>query len=176
MPDKSPDAEDMDLVIRETKRCAAIIKRLLDFAREKPPEKKFTDLNQIIEDTVRLVERPAHLRDIEITVRSRPDLPPIWIDADQIKQVIMNMLVNAQHAVEEKGSITVRTRRSSDLGARRPASPCRWRRYRSSTPAAAFRKKTCSGSSIRSSPRRTWAREPDWACPSVTESSRPMAA
>ncbi len=35
MPDKSADAEDMDLVIRETKRCAAIIKRLLDFAREK---------------------------------------------------------------------------------------------------------------------------------------------
>jgi len=37
MPDKSADAEDMDLVIRETKRCAAIIKRLLDFAREKHP-------------------------------------------------------------------------------------------------------------------------------------------
>lgn len=109
MPEKSQDAEDMDLVIRETKRCAAIIKRLLDFAREKLPEKKFTDLNQVIEDTVRLVERPAHLRDIEITADLDRNLPPIWIDADQIKQVIMNMLVNAQHAVEEKGSIIIRT-------------------------------------------------------------------
>jgi len=114
MPDKSTDAEDMDLVIRETKRCAAIIKRLLDFAREKLPEKKFTDLNQVIDDTVRIVEQPAHLRDIEITVHLDRVLPPIWIDADQIKQVIMNMLVNAQHAVEEKGSITVSTRRSLD--------------------------------------------------------------
>jgi two-component system NtrC family sensor kinase len=112
MPDQSPDAEDMDLVIRETKRCAAIIKRLLDFAREKQPEKKFTDLNQIIEDTVRFVERPAHLRDIEITSDLDRTLPPIWIDGDLIKQVIMNMLVNAQHAVEEKGSIAIRTRRS----------------------------------------------------------------
>ena len=112
MPDKSPDAEDMDLVIRETKRCAAIIKRLLDFAREKHPEKKFTDLNQVIEDTVRIVERPAHLRDIEISLDLDRSLPPIWIDADQIKQVIMNMLVNAQHAIEEQGSITIRTRRS----------------------------------------------------------------
>jgi two-component system NtrC family sensor kinase len=111
MPDKSADAEDMDLVIRETKRCAAIIKRLLDFAREKHPEKKFTDLNQVIEDTVRIVERPAHLRDIEITMDLDRDLPPVWIDADLIKQVIMNMLVNAQHAIEEKGSITVRSRR-----------------------------------------------------------------
>jgi len=114
MPDKSTDAEDMDLVIRETKRCAAIIKRLLDFAREKQPEKKFTDLNQVIDDTVRIVEQPAHLRDIEIALDLDRTLPPIWIDADQIKQVIMNMLVNAQHAVEEKGNITVSTSRSQD--------------------------------------------------------------
>ena len=114
MPDKSPDADDMDLVIRETKRCAAIIKRLLDFAREKQPEKKFTDLNQIITDTVRIVEKPAHLRDIEIVSDLDRSLPPIWIDADQIKQVIMNMVVNAQHAVEEKGNITIRTRRALD--------------------------------------------------------------
>jgi len=114
MPDKSADAEDMDLVIRETKRCAAIIKRLLDFAREKLPEKKFTDLNQVIDDTVRIIERPAHLRDIDITVDLDRTLPPIWIDADQIKQVIMNMLVNAQHAVEEKGTITITTRRAQD--------------------------------------------------------------
>ena len=114
MPDNSPDAEDMDLVIRETKRCAAIIKRLLDFAREKQPEKKFNDINQIIEDTVRIVERPAHLRDIEITMDLDRTLPPIWIDADQIKQVIMNMIVNAQHAVEEKGSIAISTRRAAE--------------------------------------------------------------
>ena len=114
LPDKSADAEDMDLVIRETKRCAAIIKRLLDFAREKHPEKKFTDLNQVIDDTVQIIEKPAHLRDIEITLDLDRTLPPIWIDADQIKQVVMNMLVNAQHAVEEKGSITVATRRAQD--------------------------------------------------------------
>jgi two-component system NtrC family sensor kinase len=40
-----------------------------------------------------------------------PDLPQVWVDADLIKQVIMNMLVNAQHAIEHEGSITVRTRR-----------------------------------------------------------------
>jgi len=111
MPDGSPDAEDLDLVIRETKRCAAIIRRLLDFAREKTPEKKFADLNQIIEDTARIVERPAHLRDIEIAMDLDRDLPPVWIDADLIKQVVMNMLVNAQHAIEDGGSISIRTRR-----------------------------------------------------------------
>ncbi|MDH3472859.1 MAG: ATP-binding protein [Rhodospirillales bacterium] len=111
LPDESPEAEDLDLVIRETKKCATIIRRLLDFSREKAPEKKFADLNQIIEDTARIVERPAHLRDIEITLDLDRDLPPVWVDADLIEQVIMNMLVNAQHAIEDEGSITVRSRR-----------------------------------------------------------------
>jgi two-component system NtrC family sensor kinase len=118
MSDESPEAEDLDLVIRETKKCAAIIRRLLDFSREKAPEKKFADLNQVIEDTARIVEQPAHLRDIEITTDLDRDLPPVWVDADLIGQVIMNMLVNAQHAIEDEGSITVRSRRLPE--ARRP--------------------------------------------------------
>ena len=111
MPDGSPDAEDMDVVIRETRRCASIIRRLLDFARDKPPEKKFADLNQIVEDTVRIVERPAHLHDITITMDLDRALPQVWVDPNQIKQVIMNLLVNAQHAIDENGSIVIRTRR-----------------------------------------------------------------
>ncbi len=118
LPDGNPDAEDLDLVIRETKRCAAIIRRLLDFAREKTPEKKFANLNQVIEDTARIIERPASFRDIEIAMDLDPELPQVWVDADLIKQVIMNMLVNAQHAIEHEGSITVRTRRCSQ-----PRSP-----------------------------------------------------
>ena len=115
LPDGSPDAEDLDLVIKETKRSAAIIRRLLDFAREKAPEKKFTDLNRLIEDTVRIVEKPAHLRDIRIELDLDRGLPPVWVDANMIEQVIMNMLVNAQQAIGEEGRITVRTRQDPHL-------------------------------------------------------------
>jgi two-component system NtrC family sensor kinase len=122
MPDGSPDAEDLDLVIRETKRCAATIKRLLDFAREKAPEKKFADLNHIIEETARLVERPAHLNEIEVRMELDPELPPVWLDENLIKQVLMNMMVNAQHAIETGGSITVRTRRFPQLMSPEPGA------------------------------------------------------
>jgi len=111
MPEGSQEAEDLDLVIRETKRCAAIIRRLLDFAREKTPEKRFADINFIIENTERIVERPAAFQDVEITMDLDPGLPPVWVDADLIEQVILNMLVNAQHAIESTGKITIRTRR-----------------------------------------------------------------
>ncbi len=110
LPDGSPDAEDLDLVIRETKRCASIIRRLLDFSREKTPEKTFCNLNAAIEDTVQLVAQAAQVNDIEIITELNEELPAVWMDENLIKQVIMNMLVNAQHAIEGEGRISIKTR------------------------------------------------------------------
>ena len=120
MPDGSEDAEDLDLVIRETRRCAAIIKRLLDFAREKVPVKGWFDLNLVVEETIRFAERPASLQQIEITTDLDPGLPRIWGDADLIKQVVLNMLVNAQQAIAGQGSIRVTSR---PYISRQPAKP-----------------------------------------------------
>lgn len=110
LPDGSPDAEDLDLVIRETKRCAAIIRRLLDFSREKTPEKAFSNLNELIDETIQLVAQAAQLNDIEIITDLDEQLPAIWLDDNLIKQVIMNLMVNAQHAINSKGFINIKTR------------------------------------------------------------------
>lgn len=110
LPDDSPEAEDLDLVIRETKRCATIIRRLLDFAREKTPEKKFTDLNQLVEQTSQLISQSAQIADIDIVLDLDESGPSVWMDEDLVKQVLMNLLVNAQHAIERDGRITIRTR------------------------------------------------------------------
>lgn len=110
MPEGSADAEDLDLVIRETRRCASIIRRLLDFAREKTPQKALVDMNQLVQETVRFVERSAALQQIEIVTDLDPDLPQLSVDADLMKQVFMNVLVNAQQAIDGRGRITVRSR------------------------------------------------------------------
>lgn len=110
MPDGSENAEDLDLVIGETKRCASIIKRLLDFAREKVPAMGEFNLNQVIEDTVRFTDRPASLQKIEINTNLDRELPLVWGDGDLIKQVILNLVVNAQQAIEGRGSIIIETR------------------------------------------------------------------
>jgi two-component system NtrC family sensor kinase len=123
MEDGSPDAEDLDLVIRETKRCSTIIKRLLDFAREKKPEHRFIDITDIIKETEQILRHPASSRDIRITLDFDEDLPQIWVDPDQIKQVIMNILVNAQDAVSSDGEITIRTRRLPEKVSVEPGSP-----------------------------------------------------
>jgi two-component system NtrC family sensor kinase len=110
LPDGSPDAEDLDLVIRETKRCASIIRRLLDFSREKTPEKAFSNLNELVTETVELIAQSAQVKDIEIKTELDDQMPAIWMDENLIKQVIMNMLVNAQHAIESEGCISITTR------------------------------------------------------------------
>jgi two-component system, NtrC family, sensor kinase len=111
LSDGSTDADDLDLVIRETKRCASIIRRLLDFAREKVPTKGFIALNPLIEEVVRFVDRPATLQNIEIRTELDPALPQVWGDADLIKQVVLNIVVNATQAIADNGRIVVRTRR-----------------------------------------------------------------
>jgi two-component system NtrC family sensor kinase len=110
----SEDAEDLDLVIRETRRCASIIKRLLDFAREKVPTSGSYQLNQVVTDTVRIVDNPASLQKVSIVCELDAALPLIWGDPDLIKQVVMNLLVNAQQAIEGSGVVTVRTRLHAD--------------------------------------------------------------
>jgi two-component system NtrC family sensor kinase len=114
VPDGSPEAEDLDLVIQETRRCAGIIRRLLDFAREKAPEKSYADLNQLIEKTVQLVSQSAQAADIEINMDLDPALPTVWMDDNLVEQVIMNMLVNAKHSIQGGGRITIRTRLRED--------------------------------------------------------------
>ncbi|MCJ7815168.1 MAG: ATP-binding protein, partial [Xanthomonadales bacterium] len=109
--------EDLDLVIQETKRCATIIRRLLDFAREKTPEKKYSNLNGLVQQTTQLIGQSAQIADISIILDLDETLPPVWIDEDLVKQVIMNLLVNAQHAIESGGSITIRTRIRPGRGA-----------------------------------------------------------
>lgn len=126
MPDGSPEAEDLDLVIQETRRCASIIRRLLDFAREKAPEKAYADLNALVERTVGLIREPAKAAGIEVETDLDASLPTVWIDESLVEQVVMNMLVNAEHAIEGGGTITARTRLRGDRrGGSAKAAPMR---------------------------------------------------
>jgi len=115
LPEGSAEAEDMDIIIRETKRCAGIIRRLLDFAREKKPEISRGDLNTVIRETIQFVEHQAGFQNVVFAVELDPQLPAISMDPNQLKQVIMNLVVNARDAMGERGRLAVRSRRSPSL-------------------------------------------------------------
>ena len=77
---------------------------------------KFVDVNNLIRETEQIIHHPVSTRNIDIVMNLDDSLPPVRIDADQIKQVLMNILVNSSDAIEGDGTITVRSRL-------RPAQP-----------------------------------------------------
>jgi len=102
--------EDLRIVLGETQRCADIVKGLLEFSRESLPTKQEVDVNGLIEATFALLERQVAFLNITIEKEYAGHLPLIHADPTQLKQVVMNMLVNASQAMEQGGTLAVATR------------------------------------------------------------------
>lgn len=97
-------------IIQQVDRCSAITHNLLDFARKRPPVIQAVAVNRLVEDMARLVAKEAQQKKIEISKDLAPDLPAIYSDAPQLRQVILNLLNNATYALGKNGAITITTR------------------------------------------------------------------
>jgi two-component system NtrC family sensor kinase len=100
----NPDLkQDLEVVVRETKRCREIVKGLLDFARQTPPKRQPTDLVEVARRAVAVVMNQLKLHHVALTLDLGTDLPLVPADANQLQQVIVNLLLNAADAVGESG-------------------------------------------------------------------------
>ncbi|SNB48087.1 two-component system, NtrC family, sensor kinase [Geobacter sp. DSM 9736] len=105
---------DMAMIVRETKRCAKIVKGLLDFSRETPPQKQLSCINTIMDETLALVTNQSSFHDIIITKRYDENIPSVLVDPHQIEQVFVNILLNASHAMPFGGDLTITSGTGSD--------------------------------------------------------------
>jgi len=100
--------------VREAaERCGRIVKTFLAMARQRTPERQKVQLNQTIEDALRLVAYALHSGGVEIERDLAGDLPPVSGNPDELTQVFTNLLINAEQAlstIETERRITVRTR------------------------------------------------------------------
>ncbi|MFO1068105.1 MAG: PAS domain S-box protein [Geminicoccaceae bacterium] len=100
-------------------RCARIVKAFLAMARQKPPAFGPVALNHVVDAALELSAYGLRTADVEVVRALDPELPAVWGDADQLHQVITNLVVNAQHALQEIAGprrLTVRTeRRNGDV-------------------------------------------------------------
>ena len=110
------DAEDLDVIVRETKRCRGIIKGLLDFARPTPPARKPTDLNEVMRRSMAVVMTQMRLNQVSLALDLAPELPEASADANQIQQVIVNLLLNAADALGPGGG-EIRLGTRAEVGA-----------------------------------------------------------
>lgn len=101
-------------VLRQVDRCREITQNLLDFARKKEPVFQEVNVNKLIDDLSRLVEKETIRYHIEIRKDFQQDLPLVHTDAPSLRQVVLNLLTNATHAIEKDGRIRIATQRSEN--------------------------------------------------------------
>lgn len=100
--------EHLRTIERETLRAREILRHLLDFSRRKPPHMVVADIRGIVEDGIELVKGQARMTDVVIRSECEGELPRVALDTDEIKQVLVNLMNNAFHAMPSGGDLTLR--------------------------------------------------------------------
>ena len=106
----SDEQKDLETIVHETKRCREIVKGLLDFARQMPMSRTMVDINTVVARALKIVDNQLKVKDVQVTLALREDLPATSADANQIAQVLINLLVNAADAIgDSSGEIYIAT-------------------------------------------------------------------
>lgn len=108
--------EFMGKIENETERIKAIVKNLLDFSRPSKPVLVRTDINAVIDKTLKLVQNMLDVSNIETGVNFAGGLPEVVIDENQVQQVFVNLVVNAIQAMSGGGRLTISTRVGKEPG------------------------------------------------------------
>jgi len=106
--------ENIKKIAAQATRCKEIVKGLLDFSRQTEPKKELTDINELLEETLSLVENQSIFQDVNISKNLCASPPPLIVDKVQIQQVFINIVLNAAEAMEGKGALIIDTRISDD--------------------------------------------------------------
>ena len=108
MEDDPAIYKNLKIIEQETRRCNSIIENLMKFARQDKPELKPLAINDIIEDSLVLVDHQMGISQVQLEKNLADDLPSVKGDANQLIQVLMNLMINAQQAMDGKmGTIAI---------------------------------------------------------------------
>ena len=108
--DVDQNSRFLEIARKETERVSHIIRQMLGFAR-RPGEVDWVDVNQLLEETFVLLEKKMRQQRINIAKQLDPGLPRIRARADQLRQVFLNLIINAQQAIKTEGEIRISTAR-----------------------------------------------------------------
>jgi len=104
-----PNYKFIHEIKRESKRCKKIVQDLLSYARTPKPALERTDLNDLLGQIVDFAANHTDMHHVTVVKDFSPELPPIMADGDQIRQVAINLILNAGAAMSGAGTLTVKT-------------------------------------------------------------------
>jgi len=111
----TPVFSNLKTIEKETKRCNSIIGNLMKFARQEQTEFSPTQINQVVEDAIGIVAHQLGVNQIRIEKDLAQGLPDVMGNANQLQQVLMNIMINAQQAMDgQPGSVQAATSLSEE--------------------------------------------------------------
>jgi signal transduction histidine kinase len=111
--------QGLEVILGESERAARIVRNLLTFARKRQTTRAMVDLNQVVRETLALRAYEQKVSNVQVVEALATGLPDVFADSHQIKQVLLNLLINAEQAcigANGKGTIVVRTSNDTDRG------------------------------------------------------------
>jgi two-component system NtrC family sensor kinase len=105
---------DLKTIEKHVRNCKSIVEDLLSFARKSKTKKDRVHIESIIENVIKFVHQHSNFEDIRMESSYDRNIPPMMLDEKKIKQVLINLLMNAIHAVERKGCIRISTELDRD--------------------------------------------------------------
>ena len=102
-----PTNQNIRKIVTQADRCRDIIRGLLDFSRQRKPDKTLCDINSILNEGISFVENQALFHNIKIVMNLEESLPKAVTDPSQIVRVFINLIVNAAEAMEGNGRLTI---------------------------------------------------------------------
>lgn len=111
IPQDSPRRRFVAVIEEEVDRLNKLVTEFLTFARPRQPEKRPSDINQLIESILTFTSKEATKRGIRLVSQLDDHLPAVEVDAEQIRQVLLNLILNAIHAMPQGGVVEVGSKR-----------------------------------------------------------------
>jgi len=102
--------ESLQLIEHEVHRCKRIVEGVLDFSRPKKSTRVLLDINSVVEKTLFLLKHHSRFKKLNVELQSQKSLPLVNASEEQLVQVFMALLINAMDAMNERGTIVLRTR------------------------------------------------------------------
>jgi len=109
LPDGDERAVIFDEIVRQTQRVNRAVNDLLSYARPSTPELAIGSINDPLSRALTLMEAQKHAVMVEFIKQMEPNLPPVLLDVEQIKQVFVNLVMNALQAMHNGGTLTLKT-------------------------------------------------------------------
>lgn len=114
--DDEAGRQALERMERGIERAKTIVKGLVDFSASRQVERHAAEINQIVREALTLVEYQLRKAKIEIVEAFGENLPEVEVDATKLEQVLVNLLINAMHAMDGGGTLTIRTRAETLAG------------------------------------------------------------